>query len=141
MATCALCGAPIRIKRAHTGRARLLCRTRLEDPGACANRLTYLDVYEAQIADYLGAFHLPEDDQGRLLTAMRGMAEPADDDEQQRRGLEARLERIKELYDWGDYSRERYLSERAALQEQLRALGPRVRRHEDLEAAAALVRD
>src|SRR5262245_54841739 len=72
---------------------------------------------------------------------MRGMSAPADAGEQGRPALEARLERIKELYEWGDYTRDRYQAERAALQQQLRALRPRVARHEDLDAAAALVRD
>jgi DNA invertase Pin-like site-specific DNA recombinase len=140
LATCRLCGAPIRIKAAHTGRPRLLCRTRLEDPGACGNRLTYLSVYEEQIGAYLGAFRLPEDYQERLLAAMRSMGEPAGDADQERRALVTRLERIKELYEWGDYPRDRYLGERAALQERLRALGPAVQEADDLEARAAVVK-
>ena len=99
LCTCAACGGPVRVQRGHGGRVRLACRKRMDEPGSCPNAMTYQDVYEEQIGAYLAAFQIPEDLQTRLLDAMRAIAPAVESPDQERRTLEARLERIKELYD------------------------------------------
>ena len=86
-------------KTVPPGRVRLACRKRMDEPGSCPNAMTYQDVYEEQIGAYLAAFQIPEDLQTRLLDAMRAIAPAVESPDQERRTLEARLERIKELYD------------------------------------------
>src|SRR5262245_35742401 len=73
-----------------------------------------------------------------MYAAVRGTLEP---ERQDRRKLESRLERIKELYDWGDYSKERYLSERALIQKQIAALTPSDTANRWLEPLAAFLRN
>lgn len=86
------------------------------------------------------SFAIADEHQEHLLGAMRAMAEPAGDAAQDRRTLEHRLERVKELYDWGDYSRERYLAERAAIQVKLQVLAAAAGPGGDVEALAAVLR-
>ena len=47
-----------------------------------------------------------------------------DDRDSQRARLQARLGRTKELYGWGDITRERYLAEREAIHRELQVLTP-----------------
>ena len=50
------------------------------------------------------------------------------DIEVKRRGLEGRLERMKNLYEWGDKPEEEYLSESKRIKEELNQLTPEEQR-------------
>ncbi|MFC2024401.1 hypothetical protein ACFLTJ_02330 [Chloroflexota bacterium] len=54
----------------------------------------------------------------------RKMQDAFDDTESQRARLEKRSDRIKELYGWGDITRERYLAEREVIHKELWTLAP-----------------
>ena len=75
----------------------MVCNGRIKH-GNCSQPSTYLDVYEEQLLVYLRAFHIPEDYQERILEAHCKL-QSAYDTDKQKLGLEARLKRIKELYE------------------------------------------
>ncbi|HEV8635672.1 MAG TPA: hypothetical protein VG370_15710, partial [Chloroflexota bacterium] len=104
---------------------------------ACSNRLTFQELYEDQVGQHLAGFVVPADYRERLLAAVRTLEAPGQDADRERRAVEARLDRIKELYDWGDYTRERYVAERGALQARLRELTPAPAGAAGLDALAA----
>ncbi|MFH1662382.1 MAG: hypothetical protein ABH934_00430, partial [Chloroflexota bacterium] len=90
----------------------------------CSQQSNYLDVYEYQIQEYLRSFNIPDDYQEKILDAHRKLQEVYDDSDNRRVKLEARLQRIKELYGWGDIIKEQYLIERDAINRELNALTP-----------------
>src|SRR5438477_75571 len=53
----------------------------------------------------------------------------------------ARLERLKDLYGWGDIAKDAYLAEREQVQEELRALGMDRDQAEELARLASFLRD
>jgi site-specific DNA recombinase len=138
--TCHVCGGRIGTTVGSAGKPRLECRTRKQG-GECANRLTFTSVYEEQVGAYLVAFRIPANYQEQILIALRTIAGPVVDAEQERRGLEARLERIKKLFEWGDKPETDYLRERAKVAEKLRALAAPAAQADELEALAAVLRD
>ena len=71
------------------------CNTRLRH-GGCSQKSARLDIYEAQLQDYLEAFHVPEDYQQMLVDAQRRLAVAYDDTEAQRRWLDLALERRRD---------------------------------------------
>ena len=105
------------------GRARIYCRQRAKGSG-CVNRGTFMDVYEAQIVEYLRRFVLPEDYRAQILGMYHHLQQAEGDSEGRRRELEGRLERIKYLYEWGDKTKEDYLSESREIKEELTDLTP-----------------
>jgi len=108
---------------------------------------------EAQVAAFLDAFALPDDYRERIVAlyaAERDQHETngADgaDPAAQRAQLEARLERQQQLYELGDWTRERYLQARKEVLSQLAALEARMplapeRDPEALARLGAYVRD
>jgi site-specific DNA recombinase len=138
--TCAECSGRIGITGGGKGKPRLECRSRKQG-GPCTNRLTFLSVYEEQVSAYLAAFHIPDDFQEQMLAAMRAMTDQKTDPEQERRRLEARLERSRNLYAWGDKPEPDYLRERAEIQRQLDALRETPTVGASIEGYAAVLRD
>lgn len=139
LATCHVCGGPVRLQNTPKGEPRLACRTRKENPAACSNRLTFQSVYEAQIGAYLAAFVIPDDFQERLKTLAEAVGEGAPDADRERRTLEARLERIRKSWEWGDKPEGEYLAERAGIQRQLAELTPDRAQPDDADALAGFV--
>lgn len=68
--------------------------------------------------DFLGAFQIPPGDQRQLLSMLATGRPRKSDAAEQRRRIEARLERLGERYELGAITRERYLAQRQALQEE-----------------------
>ena len=83
-----------------------------------------MDVYAAQIVEYLRRFVIPEDYQAQILTMYRHLQQAEGDTEGLRRELEGRLERIRDLYEWGDKAKDDYLSESREIKEELAHLTP-----------------
>ena len=69
------------------------------------------NVYADQIVEYLHHFVIPEDYQAQILTMYQHLQQAESDTEGLRRELEGRLERIRDLYAWGDTAKDDYLSE------------------------------
>lgn len=141
LVTCHECEGRVGIMGGHNGKPRLRCRNRITKAKPCANSMTALEVYEEQIGAYLAAFQIPPDYQERLLAMVQAVEPDTADPERERRRIEARLDRIKELYDWGDYTRERYLGERAELQRQLSGLARAESPAGDLDVLATVLED
>ena len=128
----------MRAVRPPSGRVRYHCRSKAQGIG-CTGGGSFLDVYEQQLAGDLGTFMLPPDWQRFILnSASEGHAGQADI-EAQRRQLEGRLERLKDLHGWGDLSKEQYLAERERIERELARLTPPDDDTEQLERLAAYV--
>jgi len=98
VARCFECGATLRTMR-NRGVAGMVCNTRLKR-GDCSQKSARLDIYEARLQDYLNAFSIPED-------------------------YQQALERLKDLYKWGDLEQIQYQAETREIEEELAALkGP-----------------
>ena len=75
---------------------------------------------------YLKAFTIPEDYQEKIIEAHRKLESAyADGDiERQRAILETRLQRVKDLYEWGHKSKQEYLADYSAIRRDLQQLAP-----------------
>lgn len=140
VARCAACGGTVRTCRSRDSRVRLECANRIKN-GTCSQPSAYLDIFEAQLLDYLRAFHIPEDYQERILEAHLKIASAYHEVEQQRAKLRERLERIKDLYELGHKSRQEYLADYAAIQRELEALPDATADSEELEKLASFLED
>jgi site-specific DNA recombinase len=110
LARCAGCGGRVHVREAVRGRQRVECYARAQG-SYCREPSAYLDLLEAQLAAYLAGFTIPVDYQESILAYYEGMQRAYDDVGARRARLEARLERLKDLYGWGDITREAYLAE------------------------------
>jgi hypothetical protein len=119
---------------------RLACNGRLKDAN-CSQPSAALDIYEQQLLGYLKAFHIPDDYQEKILEAHRKL-QSACDVERQRSTLQTRLERIKELYEWGHKTKEQYLADYVDIQRELQQLPPdQPHEGEVLEKIASFLKD
>ena len=88
----------------------------------------------------LANFQLPPDWQRVIVEEAARSHSPEYDAAQRRRQLEGRLNRIKELYAWGDLTRDGYLAERERVERELTRLAPDEEpRGEQLERLAEYV--
>lgn len=117
------------------GKPRLGCYNRAKG-WECSQKSALLEVYEEQIAEYLSTFHIPPDYQSRILDAHRKLQSAYDNTDSERAKWEAQLERIKNLYKWGDISREEYLKEKEGIKKELKALTPAESQAQNLDKLA-----
>ena len=120
LARCWECGATHRTLRQREV-ARMVCNTKLKR-GGCSQKSARLDRYEAQLQDYMSAFRIPEDYHEKLLDAHKSLTSAYDDTDHQRKQLMATLERLKDLYKWGDKTRREYMAESNEIEQALRSL-------------------
>jgi len=132
---CGICKSKAGIHQGHNGKPRVYCRGRTQGAD-CNCKGTFLEIYEAQIEWYLENFVIPEDYQERILEAHRKLEAAYDDIAKRRATLKNRLARIKELYEWGHKSKEEYLTDRDAIQRELKALAPPEDRGKTLDKLA-----
>ena len=118
LAVCGHCGGRLHFYADKQGRARVFCYQR-QQTAKCPFRSTYLAGIEEQLTAYLATFHLPDEAVAYLVDLMRSAGDEEADAARRRREISARLERIKELYGWGDLTREAYQAERERLQGEL----------------------
>ena len=117
---CFECGSTLRTMR-NRGVARLVCNTRLKR-GGCSQKSARVDRYEDEILHYLETFHIPEDYQQLLLESRRQLEQAYNDTEAELNRLNGALERLTELYKWGDIDRSKYLLDSREIQAQLDSL-------------------
>ena len=89
----------------------MVCANRVKG-WACSQKSTLLEVYDRQIGRYLESFHIPGDYQEKILEAHKKLLGAYDDSTKKRAHLEARLERIKKLFAWGDITEKKYMAEK-----------------------------
>ena len=118
---CQKCGSKMRIQQNTKGKVRAYCAGRAQGSG-CDCKGTLLSVYETQIRWYLENFIIPKDYQDRIIEAHRRLQSAYDGTEKDKAALEARLNRLKEMYEWGHKSRDEYLSDYDDIQKQLRLI-------------------
>ena len=123
LARCAHCGGHMNIAEVVNGRKRMVCYTRAKG-WECQQKSAYLDIYESQIEGFLRSFHIPEDYREKILEAHSKLRAAYADADDRRPRLEARLDRIRELYSWGDLTREQYVEERNMVKQELTLLSP-----------------
>lgn len=135
---CVHCGERMRVLHNKDGRVRYYCRNKAQGLG-CSGRGSYLDVYEEQIVGDLAAFQLPEVWKPVVLEEAARPLRRDGDVEEQRRHWQARLSRLKDLYAWGDLTREEYQAERDAAERELARLAPAEQHAAQVERLAAYV--
>jgi site-specific DNA recombinase len=140
IALCHECRSKLHAQQTIRGRRRVICYGRSQGKD-CHHPSAFLDIYEEQVCDVLGAIHLPDDFQACILALYERERRKNSQTSHDRASIQARLERIKELYDWGDYSREKYLSEKAELQRRLAALAPEDEASQRLTRLAQYLKD
>ena len=138
IAYCWCCKGRIHVSFTKERKARLGCYNRSKG-WDCSQKSALLEVFERQIGEYLSTFHIPPDYQSRILDAHRKLQSVYDNSDSERAKWEAQLERIKNLYKWGDISREEYLKEKERIQKELRALAPVESQAQNLDKLAGLL--
>ena len=136
---CALCGSRMRIHQNRPGGVRAFCSGRAQG-GDCNGKGTFLDLYERQIEWYLGEFVIPDDYQQRILEMYSERRTQQQDVHKARAALESRLQRIKDLYAWGDATKEEYQAQRDAIQSELAAIPAQHGKEQTLERLASFLR-
>jgi DNA invertase Pin-like site-specific DNA recombinase len=140
LGNCAYCGGRLHILTERKGTVRIYCYQRRQI-SSCPQRSVLLPVIEGQITAYLETFHLPDEIVTEVVSLYESAREQRIDADRQRREIESRLERIAELYAWGDLTREAYLAERDRLQERLTGLRGAAEWTTALTNAAGYLRD
>jgi site-specific DNA recombinase len=135
---CVHCSERMRVLHNKDGRVRYYCRNKSQGLG-CSGRGSYLDIYEEQIVGDLATFELPKAWKPVVLEEAARPLRSHDNIDEQRRHLHARLARLKDLYAWGDLTREEYEAERDTVERELARLVPAEQRTAQLERLAAYV--
>jgi hypothetical protein len=99
---------------------------------AWTNHQSFVRAVESQ------SFIIPVDYQHKVLDAMASITRVSAEDGMSQHVLEARLDRIKNLYRWCDMSQTDYLRERAEIQKQLDTMKPPPEQEQTLSALASL---
>jgi hypothetical protein len=94
------------------GKTRVYCYRR-NQTDRCAQRSGTLDAIEWGIVAFLQTFRLPDEEAARILAIADDAATGNDDAERRRRELSGRLDRIRDMYKWGDANRHARASRRA----------------------------
>ncbi|MBM4462798.1 MAG: hypothetical protein FJ012_05605 [Chloroflexi bacterium] len=139
IARCAECNSTLRAFKGR-GRVRLACNGRING-GDCTQPSACLDIYEEELLGYLEAFHIPDDYQQKIMEAHTRL-QSAYDVDKQRSLLQTRLQRVKDLYEWGHKAKEEYLADYAEIQREMQQLPPiEADKREMLEKLALFLRD
>ncbi|MDM7999668.1 MAG: recombinase family protein [Dehalococcoidia bacterium] len=138
IARCFECHSTLRTFKGR-GRVRLACNGRIKSD-KCSQPSTFLDIYERQLVEYLRVFNIPEDYRGRLLEVHKKL-QSAYDVDLQRSALEARLKRVKEMYEWGHKTKAEYQADYAAIKRELQQLPQEPNNAQVLERLALFLRD
>jgi site-specific DNA recombinase len=140
LGTCAHCGSRLHVMTDRHGKARIYCYASRQGQ-RCGQRSVHLDLIEAQLAALLGTFHLPDETVAEVVRLYERANDQRDDAERRRREIGSRIERIAEMYKWGDLTREAYRGERQRLEKELGTLRAVTSQAEVLVQASTLLKD
>ena len=118
---CKYCRSKVHIHQNSIGKPRVYCGSKARGFD-CESKSTFLEVYEAQIQWYLENFIIPEDYKEKIIEAHRKLLAAYDDTINRQNTLERRLQKIKELYQWGHMSKDEYLADYSEIQKELKIL-------------------
>ena len=124
LAYCTYCQGRMNVIEVVNRRRRVACYNRSKG-WECSQQSAYLNIYEYQIHEYLKSFYIPDDYREKILDAHRKLQKAYDNSANQRANLEVRLQRIKNLYAWGDITKKQYMVERDAINRELSGMGGR----------------
>jgi hypothetical protein len=96
---------------------------------------------EGQVRAHLAKFALPDETVREVVRLYEQASGQRNDADRRRRELTGRLERTKEMYGWGDLTREAYTAERDRIEAELAGLRGAGDRAAVLVQAAAFLRD
>ncbi len=141
IAYCGSCRSKLHVQgRPIEGKRRVGCYARIQGKG-CPEPSASLDWYEEQLHAYLARLVIPPDYRDRILEMYASVRRNLDPQAVDRAKLQARLERIKKLFQWGDMPEAEYLTERTEIQKQLAVLAPVDEASVKLERLAGYLRD
>ena len=120
---CSYCGGKMHIQGNRRGTPYLYCYKRQQGIAKeCQQHATKLEIYEQQIEQYLRCIKLPEDYQQQIIEAYKKEDEEGPGFEKMRQALTNRLNRLKEIYEWGDMTAEEYRFKKEQLRNELVSL-------------------
>ncbi len=140
LALCGTCGGRLHFHTDRRGHARVYCYQERQGK-QCGQRSAALEGIEAQLAAYLATFSLPEETVTQIVHVYDQTSAERDDTEVRRREVAGRLERIKQLFKWGDLDVADYRVERDTLEAELAGLRATTHRSGLLAQAATFLRD
>jgi site-specific DNA recombinase len=141
LGSCAHCGSRLHVVMTDRhSKARIYCYASRQGQ-RCGQRSVHLDVIESQLAMLLATFHLPDETVAEVVRLYERANDQRDDAERRRREIGARIERIAEMYKWGDITREAYRAEREQLEGELARLRTTTSQAEVLAQAANFLKD
>jgi site-specific DNA recombinase len=140
LGSCAHCGSRLHVMTDRHSKARIYCYASRQGQ-RCGQRSVHLDVIESQLAMLLATFHLPDETVAEVVRLYERANDQRDDAERRRREIGARIERIAEMYKWGDITREAYRAEREQLEGELARLRTTTSQAEVLAQAANFLKD
>jgi DNA invertase Pin-like site-specific DNA recombinase len=140
LGTCAHCGSRLHVMTDRHGKARIYCYASRQGQ-RCGQRSVHLDLIEAQVAGLLETFHLPDETIAELVRLYERANDQRDNAERRRREITGRIERIAEMYKWGDITRDAYRAERERLEAELATLRVATSQAEVLVQAASFLKD
>jgi hypothetical protein len=142
LAICGLCGGRLHFHADRQGRPRVYCYQKQQATSTpCVQGDQFAESIEAQLRAYVGTFHLDDETVADVIALFDQAQTNKDDSERRRREIKSRLERIAELYKWGDRTRDAYQGERDHLTAKLSTLRSTGTQSELLAKTAALLRD
>ncbi len=128
IARCAECGEPF-YGRTQVKRAGLKRRQLVHAPRGCARGTRQEDRLERIFGEWLGTWSLPRENVAELRArAARFLRARSQDPSRdvERRQLELELERLRNLYRWGDLGEDDYRADSTRVRARLAELGPRI---------------
>lgn len=112
----------IHVSCVKNGRPRVGCYNRAKG-WDCRQKSATLETYERQLRSYLEAFCIPEDYQQKILETHRTLQQNYDAEKESKQ-ITSALQRLRELYKWGDINKQEYRKEKNKLESQLAKLAP-----------------
>ncbi|MDP9367236.1 MAG: zinc ribbon domain-containing protein, partial [Chloroflexota bacterium] len=140
LAVCGRCSKSLHFHTSKGGRPRVYCYQARQVSG-CGERSVFLDGIEEQIAAYLGTFRFPDEMVDRIVALQRQSRDDQDENARKQKELEARLERLKRMFEWGDLTEAAYLADRQHLRAELASLTTTTDWTAVLEQAANFLRN
>jgi site-specific DNA recombinase len=136
---CERCGARMHGNKGSSPQIRrYLCSTRRYG-GDCKQPIARAEPLEEQIVEWLRDFQPDEELRAVVLASVREVAKREGGDELRRGELIGQLERLRDLYVMGDLTKEKYVINRQAIEEELERMGPPL--DPQLDQAEAVLRD
>ena len=104
LGTCAHCGSRLHVMTDRHGKARIYCYASRQGQ-RCGQRSVHLGRHRSPARGAPRTFHLPDETVAEVVRLYERANDQRDDAERRRREIRARIERIAEMYKWGDLTR------------------------------------